>query len=128
VLKDVEIQAGKPLITITTSTPLLAKSDILVQQNSKILLPNYKTVTLRDSKLGKESLIWSIMPNPSNNGRFMLDSSKAIDKISIFDVHGRDVSFTQDGQYLNMDAIPGVYVITISSKGEKSSKKVIITK
>lgn len=128
VLKDVEIQAGKPFITISTSAPLVAKSDILVQQNSKILLPNYQTVTLRDSKSDNESLIWSIMPNPSNNGRFMLDSSKAIDKISIFDVHGRDVSFTQDGQYLNMDAIPGVYVITISSKGEKSSKKVIITK
>ncbi|HMU03692.1 MAG TPA: T9SS type A sorting domain-containing protein, partial [Saprospiraceae bacterium] len=126
-LKDVEIQTGKPFIAIATSAPLLEKSDILVQQNSKILLPNYHTVTLRNSKKDVESLIWSIMPNPSNNGRFMIDAAQVIDKISIFDVHGREVSFTQDGQYLNMDAMPGVYVITISAKGEKSSKKAIIT-
>jgi len=125
-LKAFEIDKDQPFMTISANQPL-NQSDIILQSNSKILLSDYQTVMLRKGEIGSLSSSWSVTPNPSFNGRFVLEKIQTTDEISVVDVHGREVSFRRDGQYLDINGISGVYFITINSNGIRSTKKVIIT-
>jgi len=128
VLKDFEISASKPFLTISSQNIGMNNFDILRQNTSKILIQDYQTVYLRNKGINIDAAIWSITPNPSYDGRFVLASGNIIDRISVTDIHGRDISFAREDGNISIDALPGVYMVTVLSGGKYSTKKVIIVK
>lgn len=128
VLKDFEISASKPFLTISSQNIGMNNFDILRQNTSKILIQDYQTVYLRNKGINIDAAIWSITPNPSYDGRFVLASGNIIDRISVSDIHGRDISFAREDGNISIDALPGVYMVTVLSGGKYSTKKVIIVK
>ncbi len=128
VLKDFETKVSTPFITISNKISGLKISDIQRQNTSKVLLKGYQTVYLRDNKSSNDAGVWSVTPNPSNSGKFVLESTNIIDRVNVRDIHGRDVSFDREDINISINALPGVYLITILSDGKYSTKKVLIAK
>ena len=128
VLKNFETKVSTPFITISNKISGLKISDIQRQNTSKVLLKGYQTVYLRDNKSSNDAGVWSVTPNPSNSGKFVLESTNIIDRVNVRDIHGRDVSFDREDINISINALPGVYLITILSDGKYSTKKVLIVK
>jgi hypothetical protein len=127
-LKEIDINSGKPFLVISSTNEIIKTSDIELLSNSKVLIQDYQTLSLREQELIVQGSYWSITPNPSFDGRFILENVQKEDFVTVIDVHGREMTFDRDGQYLHINGLPGVYVIAINSNGNRTSKKVIVTK
>lgn len=96
--------------------------------HSKGLLLIEKNVITNIDKQQADQLSFSIVPNPAENS-FKIDiNSKEVDQVQIFDLSGRRMLVAGGGQTtFDLRNYPnGIYFVSIISKGERLSKKLVV--
>jgi hypothetical protein len=92
-----------------------------------LIIDNVKVTqmgTLGTSEVSGKNQV-SVYPNPATD-YLMIKSEGKINSIETFDMMGRKVDTVLDGNRVNVkNLIPGAYIITVDTKGNKFSKKFI---
>jgi hypothetical protein len=118
-LDRVEVNSNLPLLTLKN----LSDDQIVLTANSKILLDQYQTRSLKlvDDKI---SDMISIAPNPAQQ-TFTLVSGFDVTIESIQNQAGQKVSFIQSGNSVYCDAPSGLYFVNVISEGKVTIHKLI---
>ncbi len=118
-LDRVDVNSNLPLLTLKN----LSDDQIVLTANSKILLDQYQTRSLKLAE-DKISDLISIAPNPAQQ-TFTLVSDVDVTIESIQNQAGQKVSFIQSGNSVYCDAPSGLYFVNVISEGKVTIHKLI---
>jgi hypothetical protein len=87
-----------------------------------------ESVYLNGIKNYKENFSIEIYPNPTKN-KFTITSNSIIKTINVVDALGRDVSFKNDGNTIDIsDLSPGVYFVITKFNDFNYTNKIVLQK
>ncbi len=107
--KEMKFMDGDILFSIKWSNETDLKSTPELKSGSKFLLSEYRTLDLKAKKQPNDNV--SIHPNPTHD-RFTIDGDN-FTIIDIKNVSGQSIPFKLEGNQVDWNAQPGIYIVTM---------------